>query len=37
MRIAILGAGKMGSWFAFVLKGGNEIAVYDGEPETSIY
>jgi prephenate dehydrogenase len=29
MRIAILGAGKMGSWFAFVLRGGNEIAVYD--------
>lgn len=29
MRIAILGAGKMGSWFARVLKDGNEIAIYD--------
>jgi prephenate dehydrogenase len=29
MRIAVLGAGKMGAWFAFALKGGNEIAVYD--------
>jgi prephenate dehydrogenase len=29
MRIAIIGAGKMGSWLAFALAGGNEIAVYD--------
>lgn len=29
MRIAILGAGKMGAWLAFALKGDNKIAVYD--------
>ncbi|MCI0503590.1 prephenate dehydrogenase/arogenate dehydrogenase family protein [Candidatus Micrarchaeota archaeon] len=29
MRIAIIGAGKMGAWFASVLADGNEIAVYD--------
>ncbi|NYZ73649.1 prephenate dehydrogenase [Candidatus Micrarchaeota archaeon] len=29
MRIAILGAGKMGAWLAAVLADGNEIAIYD--------
>jgi prephenate dehydrogenase len=29
MRIAIIGAGKMGAWFAKVLSAENEIAVYD--------
>jgi len=29
MRIAILGAGKMGAWLSAVLAKGNEIAVYD--------
>jgi prephenate dehydrogenase len=29
MRIAIIGAGKMGSWLALVLSEGNEMAVFD--------
>jgi prephenate dehydrogenase len=29
MRIAILGAGKMGSWFARVLAADHEVAIYD--------
>lgn len=29
MRIAVIGAGKMGSWLAAMLADGNEIAVYD--------
>lgn len=29
MRIAIIGAGKMGAWLAFALAEGNELAVYD--------
>lgn len=32
MRIAIIGAGKMGSWLAAVLMEGNEIAIYDVVP-----
>ncbi len=32
MRIAIVGAGKMGSWFASALADGNEIAIYDSDP-----
>ncbi|MFH0885316.1 MAG: prephenate dehydrogenase/arogenate dehydrogenase family protein [Candidatus Micrarchaeota archaeon] len=31
MRIAIIGAGKMGAWLAAVLAGGNEIAIFDTE------
>jgi prephenate dehydrogenase len=31
MRIAIIGAGKMGAWLAAALSGGNEIALYDRE------
>ncbi|HSB46758.1 MAG TPA: prephenate dehydrogenase [Candidatus Bilamarchaeum sp.] len=33
MRIAILGAGKMGSWLARTLSDGNEVAVYDPDAE----
>ncbi len=33
MRIAIIGAGKMGSWLAAALSGENEIAVYDIDAE----
>ncbi|MEW6722573.1 MAG: prephenate dehydrogenase/arogenate dehydrogenase family protein [Candidatus Micrarchaeota archaeon] len=29
MKIAIIGAGKMGSWLARMLSSGNEVAVYD--------
>lgn len=29
MRIAVIGAGKMGSWLAAVLSGDNELAVFD--------
>jgi prephenate dehydrogenase len=29
MRIAVIGAGKMGSWLASVLSEGNEVAIYD--------
>lgn len=32
MRIAIIGAGKMGSWLAKALGGGNEVAIYDRNP-----
>lgn len=35
MRIAILGAGKMGSWFARILSADNEVAVYDTNPAKS--
>jgi len=33
MRIFILGTGHMGSWLAGALKDGNEIAVFDTDPE----
>jgi prephenate dehydrogenase len=33
MRVAILGAGKMGTWLAKELSGGNEIALYDVDSE----
>ena len=32
MKIAIIGAGKMGSWLAEKLAGGNEVAIYDRNP-----
>lgn len=35
MRIAILGSGKMGSWFAKSLTGDHEVAVYDTDPTKS--
>jgi prephenate dehydrogenase len=33
MKIAIMGSGKMGSWFANILSAGHEVAVYDVDPE----
>lgn len=35
MRIAVLGAGKMGSWFARILSEDNEVAVHDANPAKS--
>ena len=32
MKIAIIGAGKMGSWFARILSACHEVAVYDIDP-----
>ena len=32
MKIAIIGAGKMGSWLAKALGNGNEVALYDRNP-----
>jgi prephenate dehydrogenase len=32
MRIAVLGAGRMGSWFARLLSKQNEVAVFDTDP-----
>jgi len=32
MRIAIMGVGKMGSWFARSLSAGHDVAVYDRDP-----
>jgi len=32
MKIAVMGAGKMGSWLAHVLAEGNEVAIYDRTP-----
>jgi prephenate dehydrogenase len=36
MRIAIVGAGKMGSWFAKTLSADHEVAVYDINPARSL-
>ena len=36
MRIAILGAGKMGSWLAKELSGDNEVAIYDIDTSRSM-
>ena len=35
MRIAILGAGKMGSWLASELSKGNEVALWDRKSSKS--
>ncbi len=33
MKILILGAGRMGAWFAHVLKNDHEVAVFDTDPK----